>query len=70
MGALTRERERVPKTPQASFRLDGETIDLLDALGRKLGLSRTAIIKLLVRRAADAEGVRDQVAQGNDDAAD
>ena len=58
MGALTPEREQVAKTPQASFRLDGETIDLLDALGRKLGLTRTAIIKMLVRRAADADGVR------------
>jgi hypothetical protein len=58
MGALTPELEQVGKTPQASFRLDGETIDLLDALGRKLGLNRTAVIKMLVRRAADAEGVR------------
>jgi predicted transcriptional regulator len=50
------------KTPQASFRLDPETVELLDALARKWGLTRTAVIKLSVRRAAEAEGVRPQVA--------
>jgi hypothetical protein len=58
------------RTPPQSFRLDAETITLLDALGQKLGLNRTAIIKLLVRRAAEAEGVRPQVAPAPSEADD
>ena len=46
------------KTPQASFRLDAETIDLLDALGRELGLTRTAVIRLAVREVARQRGIR------------
>jgi hypothetical protein len=58
------------KTPQASFRLDAETVELLDALVRKWGLTRTAVIKLAVRRAAEAEGVRPTVRPETPDADD
>jgi hypothetical protein len=45
-----------PKTKARTFRLDEETLDTLTALGERLGgLDRTAVLRLAIRRLADAE---------------
>ncbi len=47
-----------PKTYARSFRLGDEVTALLDQLGEQLGgLDRTAVLRLAVRRLADAEGI-------------
>jgi hypothetical protein len=40
-----------------SLRLNSEDLSCADAIGRKLGLKRTAVIKLAIRRLAELEQV-------------
>jgi hypothetical protein len=40
-----------------SFRLDRETVSLLDALARRYGSSRVATLRFIVRQAAEQAGL-------------
>jgi hypothetical protein len=45
-----------PKTKPSTYRFDADLIGLVDRLGARLGgLDRTAVLRLAVRRLADAE---------------
>jgi hypothetical protein len=45
-----------PKTPARTYRFDLAFLKLMDDLGERLGgIDRTAVIKVAVRRLADAE---------------
>jgi hypothetical protein len=48
----------MPQAPARTYRLDPETLALILALARKLGVAQTDIIRLAVRRMAAAERVR------------
>ena len=46
-----------PSNKTRSFRLSDEAYILLEALGRKKGINRTAMLEILIREKAEAEGV-------------
>ena len=46
------------KTDPTSFRLTPEALELAEALTQKLGLTRTALMELALRRLAEVEGVK------------
>lgn len=41
-----------------SFRLSADALDLLDQLSEKCGISKTAVIEILIRERAKKEGVQ------------
>ena len=45
------------KTP-ISMRLSAEALELMEALGKKQGVNRTAIVEIAVRQMAEREGVK------------
>ena len=49
------------KRVSTGMRLSGLAKQQLEELSRRLGISQTAIIELLIREKAKAEGVSDQV---------
>jgi biotin operon repressor len=42
---------------QVGIRFTDEDLSLLEALAAKLGLNRTAVVRLAIRKLAEAEGV-------------
>ena len=46
------------KADPTSFRLSPEALELAEALTQKLGLTRTALMELALRRLAEVEGVK------------
>jgi hypothetical protein len=48
----------MPRAPARTYRLDPETLALILALSRKLGVAQTDILRIAVRRMAAAERVR------------
>ena len=42
---------------QTGFRLSEEALRLLDALGARHGLTRTAVLEMLIREAARQQGI-------------
>ena len=50
-----------PTTPTITMRLDPESLALCAALEQKLGQTRTAIVKLAIRRLAELEHVSAEV---------
>jgi hypothetical protein len=50
------------KTPRAkrstSFRLSGDAMALIEALAKSLGIDKSSVVEIAIRKLASAEGVR------------